>query len=409
MKNLAFILGAALLVASLFFAAPAHAQLCPSGLLLMGVGPATCSGAPPTAPSNVSPPVISGTPQVGSTLTASNGTWTGGPTGFADQWLSGGSPISGATSPTYTPITGDIGAMLAVTVTATNGVGSTPATSAAVGPVTSCAQSQAFFTRAAANITAAGGAAAVATWVKAVDGLICGQVNGGTWSLKDVEYMLVAPTPQLAVMNLVSSSFTLSPGASMMFAANAGLTGVANLTGYADVSGYTPSSGQMTTATALMGVCVLNNRTTLMARSFLSEVGTQTSSNSFVIDILTGSSATQASLFLAGGSALIGPSSTTIPTTKGGFWLSRTSSASFNAFANGATLGTQSGTVPATTGIGDFFVLGLNNAGTPFSPGGLADTVGAVILGGGETATQVQADEVLFTTALHAMGISSGC
>jgi hypothetical protein len=409
MKNLAFILGAALLVASLFFAAPAHAQLCPSGLLLMGVGPATCSGAPPTAPSNVSPPVISGTPQVGSTLTASNGTWTGGPTGFADQWLSGGSPISGATSPTYTPITGDVGAMLAVTVTATNGVGSTPATSAAVGPVTSCAQSQAFFTRAAANITAAGGAAAVSTWVKAVDGLICGQVNGGTWSLKDVEYMLVAPTPQLAVMNLVSPSFTLSPGTSMMFAANAGLTGVANMTGYADVSGYTPSTGQMTSSSALMGVCVLNNRTILMTSSFLTEVGVNGSHNFFDLGILTDSSMSQASRFIPGGTAAILVSSTVTPTTQGGFWVSRTGANSFSAIANGTVIGTSTVGSPALTGIGDFFVLGLNNVGTPFSPGGLPDTIGAVILGAGETTAQVEADEGLFTTALHAMGISSGC
>jgi hypothetical protein len=98
------------------------------------VGPLGTGGGV-SAPVNSAPPVISGTPQVGQTLTASNGTWTGSPT-FADQWLLGGSPISGATGATFVPVTGDIGGMLSVTITATNGGGSTPATSAAVGPIT---------------------------------------------------------------------------------------------------------------------------------------------------------------------------------------------------------------------------------------------------------------------------------
>lgn len=97
------------------------------------VGPVTAAG---TAPANTVLPVISGTAQVGQTLTASQGTWTGSPTGFAFQWLSNGSPISGAASSTYVPVTGNVGVMLSVTVTATNGIGSTPATSASVGPVT---------------------------------------------------------------------------------------------------------------------------------------------------------------------------------------------------------------------------------------------------------------------------------
>jgi hypothetical protein len=92
---------------------------------------------PPSGPTNISPPVISGTPQVGQTLTASDGTWTGSPTSFADQWLLGGSPISGATGATFVPVTADIGGLISVQVTATNANGSSSATSAAVGPVTS--------------------------------------------------------------------------------------------------------------------------------------------------------------------------------------------------------------------------------------------------------------------------------
>lgn len=89
-----------------------------------------------SAPVNSTLPLISGTPQVGQPLTASNGTWLNTPTGFTYQWLSGGTtPISGATATTYVPVTLDIGATLSILVTASNGVGSTPATSAGVAPV----------------------------------------------------------------------------------------------------------------------------------------------------------------------------------------------------------------------------------------------------------------------------------
>ncbi|HMC71363.1 MAG TPA: hypothetical protein VKJ07_19560, partial [Mycobacteriales bacterium] len=82
-----------------------------------------------TAPVNTSPPSISGTPAVGSTLNASPGSWTGTPT-FAYQWLrcdSGGAncePIGGASASSYTAVAADTGATLAVQVTATTSAGS---------------------------------------------------------------------------------------------------------------------------------------------------------------------------------------------------------------------------------------------------------------------------------------------
>ena len=90
-------------------------------------------------PSNSVSPVISGTPQVGSTLTASNGTWTNSPTGYTYQWeyYDTTTNISGATSSSYTPVTGDISHTLAVLVTATNGSGSSsPAASSPTASVT---------------------------------------------------------------------------------------------------------------------------------------------------------------------------------------------------------------------------------------------------------------------------------
>jgi hypothetical protein len=92
---------------------------------------------PPAAPSNTAPPTITGTTTEGQTLTAGNGSWTESPTSYGYQWqdcnTSGEScmNISGATVSTYKLTATDVRHTLRVAVTATNGGGSAPATSAA--------------------------------------------------------------------------------------------------------------------------------------------------------------------------------------------------------------------------------------------------------------------------------------
>lgn len=92
-------------------------------------------------PSNTVAPSISGTAQVGQTLTASNGTWVGAATIiYSYQWKRAGSNIVGATSSTYVPVLADIGNTLTVDVTGTNSDGSATVTSSATSAVIAASQ-----------------------------------------------------------------------------------------------------------------------------------------------------------------------------------------------------------------------------------------------------------------------------
>ena len=101
------------------------------------------ASAPPAAPVSTAAPVVSGTAQQGQTLTTSNGSWSGSPTGYAYQWqdcdTSGVScgNITGATASSYVLASGDVGHTIRSVVTATNAGGSGSASSAATGTVTS--------------------------------------------------------------------------------------------------------------------------------------------------------------------------------------------------------------------------------------------------------------------------------
>src|SRR5579872_2445957 len=94
------------------------------------------------APKNTSVPTISGTPKESSTLTVDKGGWSGtAPITFAYQWqrcdATGGNcaNIAGATNTTYVATSNDVGGVLRADVTASNGRGSTLATSQETGIV----------------------------------------------------------------------------------------------------------------------------------------------------------------------------------------------------------------------------------------------------------------------------------
>ena len=100
-----------------------------------GVVGAAAFGRPAAAPANTNPPTISGTAREGSTLTTSNGTWTGSPTAFDYQWRrcatdgTACGDIAGATKATYTAVAADEAHTLRAEVTASNTDGKGTATS----------------------------------------------------------------------------------------------------------------------------------------------------------------------------------------------------------------------------------------------------------------------------------------
>ncbi|MET3802688.1 hypothetical protein ABID70_002643 [Clavibacter michiganensis] len=104
---------------------------------------ATVAAAPsPVAFTTVPTPTISGTPKVGTPLTAATGTWAPVPTTFAYRWFVANVAVTGATASTYTPVAADVGKRITVTVTGSRSgyttAAKTSAASAAVvaAPVT---------------------------------------------------------------------------------------------------------------------------------------------------------------------------------------------------------------------------------------------------------------------------------
>lgn len=96
----------------------------------------TGTAASQAEPRNTAPPTLSGNPVEGSTLTATNGTWTGQPTRFVYRFLrcdrnGGGCFIGGTTTQkTYRLTAADVGNTIRVRVIASNADGSQNATSA---------------------------------------------------------------------------------------------------------------------------------------------------------------------------------------------------------------------------------------------------------------------------------------
>lgn len=101
------------------------------GLSSLGIGAKRRSAGPV----NTVAPTISGTATVGETLTATTGTWTGSPTSYAYTWKRNGTVIGFQTGNTCMVPPNAAGQTITVEVTATDGGGSTTASSTATASV----------------------------------------------------------------------------------------------------------------------------------------------------------------------------------------------------------------------------------------------------------------------------------
>lgn len=97
--------------------------------------PPTLVLALPLAPTETALPVITGTPDAGSAVFCSSGSWTNSPTSYAYTWQRNATAIAGATSSTYTLSASDVGNAVTCAVVASNAVGSSvPAISLPIMP-----------------------------------------------------------------------------------------------------------------------------------------------------------------------------------------------------------------------------------------------------------------------------------
>jgi hypothetical protein len=116
-----------------------------AGTVLTLVFATAATAAPPT---NTTLPTITGTPRVGETLTAQNGTWANNPTAFQYQWQRCGSGgggcvnVPGAIEKTYLVTSADAGRTMRVRVLAVNADGANAARSNPTAVVTTSAAPQ---------------------------------------------------------------------------------------------------------------------------------------------------------------------------------------------------------------------------------------------------------------------------
>lgn len=337
--------------------------------------------AAPAAPVNTVLPAISGTPQVGSTLTASNGTWSNSPTGFADQWLSGGSPISGATSTTYVPVTGNIGATLSVTVTATNGVGSTPATSSGVGPVTAasgCGPATTYLARTSGG-NEGGNATNITNLICGLvaDGVITGNLSTtGCGTTLDALYVLAQQNSSDALLNVCGTNYTATLVGSPTFTALTGFSGFGVtsppkiITNFNSTTATSPNYTQNSASFGFWSVAVVTEPESQMATN---DVGATGESNMF--DSFTGN---QFHARVNNGA----DTGVATPGTKGLFVAERPSSTSVIPYWDGVAQATQTATSQAPANLP--FLIGVGGAG---AAQGTAQTIAEAHIGGSLGAT----------------------
>lgn len=125
---------------------------------------------------------ITGTAQVGQTLTYTPAVWNYTPDSVAYQWKADGVAVSGATSLTFVPTEDEEGAVMTVTETATARLGSVSTTCTGTSAVAAAPPEDAATTALINAAVAAGGTAPNSTRRAQIDALIAGLKSDGIWT-----------------------------------------------------------------------------------------------------------------------------------------------------------------------------------------------------------------------------------
>jgi hypothetical protein len=152
----------------------------------------SAAGSDPVPPVAAKPPAIRGAPLVGQTLTEIHGRWSGSPTSFSYQWEdcapagTACTAIPGATGPTYTEASTDVGHALRVVEAAIGPGGSgIPDSSAATGIVTASPTSGYWLSTAYGNIFNSPGASfygsAILRRLSTITGMAATRNGRGYW------------------------------------------------------------------------------------------------------------------------------------------------------------------------------------------------------------------------------------
>ena len=178
-----------------------------------------------------STPTISGSPFVGSILTAVPGSWGPGSVAFSYQWKANGSPIAAATGTTFAITAGQLGQTITVAVTGTE-TGYTTATveSAATATVTGST----FTTLGTPTIT---GTAVVGGTLTAAT---------GTWTPTPDSYTYQWKAGGAPIIGATASSYVV---AASLVGQTITVTVTAHKTGYADASATSAATGAVAAGT----------------------------------------------------------------------------------------------------------------------------------------------------------------
>lgn len=224
--------------------------------------------------------------------------------------------------------------------------------------------------------------------------LICGLVSDGNFSLFDALYIFATNSTTTAGLNVVSTSFTLTPHGTLTFSADNGYTGDGS-TGWLD-TGVTYSGTQFTQNSGSLGVYVLAQNS---CGAVCVEIGA-----TFPASFLQNQFTTTMQGFIGGSDSLL---TTTIPAQ----WIiTRTSSVVDVLYRNGSSAATGTS---ASTGLPtqSMSILAMNQFGGTqgdFSP----DKLSAAWIGGAVNATQAGQIDKRINCYMTALGInlySSSC